>query len=45
MTLTVTRSHAKMEWWLRLPYDRPPLSANDRHANGKVVVVMGHDAT
>lgn len=36
MTLTVTHTEAKTEWWLRLPYERPPLSANDRHANGKV---------
>lgn len=36
MTLTMTRTEAKTEWWLRLPYERPPLSANDRHANGKV---------
>src|SRR5690349_17651353 len=36
MTLSATITEAKTEWWLRLPYDRPPLSANDRHANGKV---------
>jgi crossover junction endodeoxyribonuclease RusA len=35
MSLSVTRSADKTEWWLRLPYDQPPLSANDRHANGK----------